>query len=176
MSVRPPEVLWAQRSDKVYLTVALPDAKDVAVTCEPEGNFSFSSKSAHGESVGFSFDLFGKLFLIRLRTVLLLPLLVVHRLSPESVVDCKTKVVSRNIICSVQKAEEGWWSRLLKSEGKPAPYIKVDWNKWRDEDDSDSSGSDMDPKDEITLTCAGSESSDDEGMLYLPDLKKASGN
>ncbi|CAM8884854.1 unnamed protein product [Rhodiola kirilowii] len=140
MSVRPPEVLWAQRSDKVYLTVALPDAKDVAVTCEPEGNFSFSSKSAHGES------------------------------------DCKTKVVSRNIICSVQKAEEGWWSRLLKSEGKPAPYIKVDWNKWRDEDDSDSSGSDMDPKDEITLTCAGSESSDDEGMLYLPDLKKASGN
>ncbi|CAM8877296.1 hypothetical protein QQ045_019040 [Rhodiola kirilowii] len=154
MSVRPPEVLWAQRSDKVYLTVALPDAKDVAVTCEPEGNFSFSSKSAHGESVGFSFDLFGKIV-------------------PD---DCKTKVVSRNIICSVQKAEEGWWSRLLKSEGKPAPYIKVDWNKWRDEDDSDSSGSDMDPKDEITLTCAGSESSDDEGMLYLPDLKKASGN
>lgn len=57
--MRPPEVLWAQRADKVYLTVALPDAKDVSVTCEPEGKFSFSAKSVHGESVGFSIELFG---------------------------------------------------------------------------------------------------------------------
>lgn len=38
----------------------------------------------------------------------------------------------------MQKEEKGWWKRLLKSEEKPAPYIKVDWNKWCDEDDEGS--------------------------------------
>jgi len=40
----------------------------------------------------------------------------------------------RNIICSIQKEKKGWWKRLLKSEEKH-PYIKVDWNKWCDEDE-----------------------------------------
>ena len=35
------------------------------------------------------------------------------------------------------KEEKGWWKRLLKSEEKPAPYIKVDWNKWCDEDEEE---------------------------------------
>lgn len=51
---------------------------------------------------------------------------------------CKTKIGLRNILCSIQKEQKGWWARLLKSEEKPAPYIKVDWNKWCDEDDEDS--------------------------------------
>ncbi|ESR54394.1 hypothetical protein CICLE_v10024175mg, partial [Citrus x clementina] len=51
---------------------------------------------------------------------------------------CKTKVGLRNIICSVQKEEKGWWKRLLKSEEKPAPYIKVDWNKWCNQGDEGS--------------------------------------
>lgn len=46
---RQPEVLWAQRSDKVYLTVSLPDAKDVSVKCEPEGVFTFSAVGVNGE-------------------------------------------------------------------------------------------------------------------------------
>ena len=40
----------------------------------------------------------------------------------------------RNILCSIQKEKKGWWKRLLKSEEKH-PYIKVDWNKWCDEDE-----------------------------------------
>lgn len=48
---------------------------------------------------------------------------------------CKSKVGLRNILCSIQKEEKGWWKRLLKSEEKPAPYLKVDWNKWCDEDE-----------------------------------------
>lgn len=51
---------------------------------------------------------------------------------------CKTKTGLRNILCSIQKEQKGWWKRLLKSEEKPAPYIKVDWNKWCDEDDEES--------------------------------------
>ncbi|XP_023539452.1 uncharacterized protein At3g03773-like [Cucurbita pepo subsp. pepo] len=114
-SSRNPEVLWAQRSDKLYLTVALPDAKDISVKCEPHGVFSFSAKGLHGASFDFTLELFGSIV-------------------PQG---CKTKVGLRNIIFSVQKEQKGWWKRLLKTEEKPAPYLKVDWSKWCDEDESD---------------------------------------
>ena len=58
---RHPEVLWAQRSDKVYLTISLPDAKDICVKCEPHGLFSFSAVGAQGESFDFNLELFGKI-------------------------------------------------------------------------------------------------------------------
>ncbi|GAV91623.1 CS domain-containing protein [Cephalotus follicularis] len=154
---RHPDVLWAQRSEKVYLTIALPDASDISVNCEPQGLFSFSALGVRGESFDFSLELYGSIV-------------------PEG---CKTKVGLRNIVCSIQKEQKHWWKRLLKSEGKPAPYLKVDWNKWCDEDEeespSDSTSVDDDDDDDAY---AGEDdgSSDDEGMLYLPDLEKARGN
>lgn len=45
--------------------------------------------------------------------------------------------MSRNICYLVKKAESKWWSRLLKQEGKPPVFIKVDWDKWIDEDEQD---------------------------------------
>ncbi|KAM1078838.1 hypothetical protein ACFX2J_013584 [Malus domestica] len=36
---------------------------------------------------------------------------------------CKTRTGFRNILCSIQKEQRGWWKRLLKTEEKPAPYI-----------------------------------------------------
>lgn len=39
---RHPEVKWAEREDKVFLTVLLPDAKNPKVNLDPEGVFSFS--------------------------------------------------------------------------------------------------------------------------------------
>ncbi|XP_019458915.1 PREDICTED: uncharacterized protein At3g03773 isoform X1 [Lupinus angustifolius] len=113
---RHPEVLWAQRSDKVYLTIALPDAKDVSIKCEPHGLFTFSASHVQGDSYSFTLELYGPI-------------------SPEG---CKNKTGLRNILCSVQKAQKGWWKRLLKSEEKPAPYLKVDWHRWCDEDDEES--------------------------------------
>ncbi|KAI5443634.1 hypothetical protein KIW84_012325 [Lathyrus oleraceus] len=103
---RHPEVLWAQRSDKLYLTVSLTDAKDVSVKCEPH------AKLQH-ESYSFTLELYGSI-------------------EPDG---CKIKSSSRNIISSIQKGQRGWSKRLLKSEEKPAPYLKVDWNKWCDEDE-----------------------------------------
>ncbi|KAK3005535.1 hypothetical protein RJ639_016143, partial [Escallonia herrerae] len=110
---RHPEVLWAQRSDKIYLTIALPDAKDVSVKCQPQGLLSFSAMGKQGEYFDLSLELYGKIV-------------------PER---CKTNIGLRNTICSIQKEERGWWTRLLKPEEKPAPYLKVDWNKWCDEDE-----------------------------------------
>uniref|UniRef100_A0A0R0FF40 Co-chaperone protein p23 n=1 Tax=Glycine max TaxID=3847 RepID=A0A0R0FF40_SOYBN len=146
---RYPEVLWAQRSDKVYLTVALPDAKNVSVKCEPQGLFTFSASGVQEEAYSFSLELYGCI-------------------EPEG---CKTKSGLRNILCSIQKGEKGWWKRLLKSEEKPAPYLKVDWNRWCDEDDEESTSdlvSDDDARCKLVLLQFVGEddgSSDDEGML-----------
>ncbi|RZC78949.1 hypothetical protein C5167_003147 [Papaver somniferum] len=148
---RHPEVLWAQRSDKVYLTVALPDAKNVSVKSEPQGLVSFSAKGKEGEKFDFSLELYGTI-------------------NPEG---CKTNIGLRNIICSIQKEQKSWWKRLLKSDVKPAPYIKVDWNKWCDEDEEESEESDLASEDDIAKGVDEDESSDDDGMLYLPDLEKA---
>ncbi|KAI3932400.1 hypothetical protein MKW92_017552 [Papaver armeniacum] len=148
---RHPEVLWAQRSDKVYLTVALPDAKNVTVKSEPQGLVSFSAKGKEGEKFDFSLELYGTI-------------------NPEG---CKTNIGLRNIICSIQKEQKSWWKRLLKSDAKPAPYIKVDWNKWCDEDEEESEESDLASEDDIAKGVDEDESSDDDGMLYLPDLEKA---
>lgn len=151
---RHPEVLWAQRSDKLYLTVALPDAKDISVKNEPQGLFTFSAVGVQGESFSFSLQLYGNIV-------------------PDK---CKTKVGLRNIICSIQKEEKAWWKRLLKSEEKPAPYIKVDWNKWCDEDEEESESDLASDDNDTAYAGQDDESSDDEGMLYLPDLEKARGN
>ncbi|XP_021755996.1 uncharacterized protein At3g03773-like isoform X1 [Chenopodium quinoa] len=159
---RTPEILWAQRSDKVYLTVSLPEAKDIVVKCEPEGLFKFSATGPQEEKYEFTLDLYGAI-------------------APEG---CKAKTGWRNILCSIQKEQRGWWKRLLKSEEKTPPYLKVDWNKWRDEDDEESDCIDL----HVRSTCSAElaynddtaadndgESSDDDGLLYLPDLEKARG-
>ncbi|KAK4483764.1 hypothetical protein RD792_010967 [Penstemon davidsonii] len=149
---RQPEVLWAQRSDRVYLTVSVPDARGISVNCEPEGIFSFSAIGPNGEPFNVSLELYGKI-------------------APQG---CKTKTGLRNILCTVMKEQKGWWKRLLKSEEKPAPYIKVDWYKWCDEDEDESEA--YQPSDEDSVNNdENEESSDDEGMLYLPDLEKARG-
>lgn len=35
----------------------------------------------------------------------------------------------------MEKAEKVWWKRLLREDGKAPHFIKVDWDKWVDEDE-----------------------------------------
>ncbi|WMV52550.1 hypothetical protein MTR67_045935 [Solanum verrucosum] len=167
---RQPEVLWAQRSEKVYLTISLPDAKDVSLKCDPDGVFNFSAIGVNGDSFSVTLQLYGNVIPERS-----LPSEVWEK--EENTVNhrerCKTNIGSRIILCSIQKEQRGWWPRILKSEEKPAPYLKVDWNKWCDEDDEEYSDSDDGG---VAYTGDDDESSDDGGMLYLPDLEKARGN
>ncbi|TXG53209.1 hypothetical protein EZV62_022378 [Acer yangbiense] len=111
---RHPAVKWAQRSDKVYITIDLPDAQDVKFKLEPEGKFLFSATSG-ADKIPYEvdIDLFDKV----------------------DVNESKASVGLRNICYLVEKAENKWWSRLLKQEGKPPVFLKVDWDKWVDEDE-----------------------------------------
>ncbi|PNX81496.1 co-chaperone protein sba1, partial [Trifolium pratense] len=119
---RHPEVKWAQRVDKVYITVQLADSKDAKVDLTPEGDFIFSGSAGAGDNqYELKLELFDKV----------------------NVEESKINVGVRSIFCVVQKAESGWWKKLLRGEGKPPHYVKVDWDKWADEDEDEAGDVDM---------------------------------
>ncbi|KAG1334502.1 co-chaperone protein p23-1 [Cocos nucifera] len=111
---RHPTTKWAQRSDKAYITIELPDAKDVKLNLQPDGHFYFYATSgADNIPYEIDFELFDKV----------------------NVEESRAAIGLRNICYLVKKAEKKWWSRLLKKEGRPPVFLKVDWDKWIDEDD-----------------------------------------
>ncbi|CAN4091430.1 unnamed protein product [Withania somnifera] len=120
-----PEVKWAQRPDVVYLTVMLPDAKDPKVNLEPEGVFNFSATAGLGDH---------RLYELKLELQ-----------DKVNVEESKIHTGVRSIFCVLQKAEPKWWTKLLRGDGKAPHYVKVDWDKWVDEDDEPDAGpGDMD--------------------------------
>ncbi|KAF9622078.1 hypothetical protein IFM89_029362 [Coptis chinensis] len=113
---RLPEVKWAERVDKVYLTVLLPDAKNPKVNLDPDGKFTFSATAGtENHLYELKLDLHEKV----------------------NVEESKINLGLRNILCVIEKAEEGWWKKLLRGDGKAPHYVKVDWDKWADEDGDD---------------------------------------
>ena len=50
--------------------------------------------------------------------------------------DSKVAVTPRSVVLVVQKASPGpFWGKLVK--GKAPHNVKVDWSKWKDEDEED---------------------------------------
>ncbi|GMY29538.1 co-chaperone protein p23-1-like isoform X2 [Fagus crenata] len=122
---RHPTVKWAQRPDTLFITIDLPDAQDVKLKLEPEGKFFFSATSG-AEKIPYEVD--------------------IDLYDKVDVNESKASIGLRNICYLVKKAENRWWRRLLKQEGKPPVFLKVDWDKWVDEDEEPENkpGSDMD--------------------------------
>ncbi|KAJ0520438.1 putative CS domain, HSP20-like chaperone [Helianthus annuus] len=117
---RHPEVKWAQREDKVFITVVLADTKDAKVNLAPEGVFTFSAKAGEHE-YDLKLELFDKV----------------------NVEESKINIGERSIFCILEKAEPKWWNKLLSGDGRAPHYVKVDWDKWADEDD-DAGPADLD--------------------------------
>ncbi|XP_039020283.1 uncharacterized protein OsI_027940-like isoform X2 [Hibiscus syriacus] len=116
---RHPEVKWAQRADKVFITVQLSDSKDANVNLEPEGVFSFSGTAGTGNThYELKLNLYDKVI----------------------VEESKINVGVRSIFCILEKAEKVWWKKLLRGDGKAPHYVKVDWDKWVDEDEDKGAG------------------------------------
>ncbi|XP_043722577.1 uncharacterized protein OsI_027940-like isoform X2 [Telopea speciosissima] len=119
---RHPEVKWAQRLDKVYITVLLADSTNAKVNLEPDGIFTFSATAgAENHLFELKMDLYDKV----------------------NVEESKINIGARSIFCVVEKAESGWWDKLLRGADKTPHYVKIDWDKWVDEDD-DSGPADLD--------------------------------
>ncbi|CAN6468910.1 unnamed protein product [Victoria cruziana] len=113
---RHPEVKWAQRIDNVYVTILLPDSKNAKVDLEPDGVLNFYATAGAGNNqYELKLELHDKV----------------------NVEESKINIGVRSIFCVIKKAEKGWWKKLLRGDGKAPHYLKVDWDKWVDEDDDE---------------------------------------
>lgn len=163
-----PPVLWAQRKDVVYVTVDLQDVTGPKVKLDNvETDDGKGEKAKFGmlkfdgrvgqEEYGFELELAGEV-------------------KPE---ETKISATGRHVFVVVYKMEEGFWPMLQRQKGK-LPWLKVDWNKWVDEDDEDS----KDPFDLNAIdNLAGLEDmqgmggdDDDDDEEELPDQDKANGS
>jgi len=109
-----PNVIWAQRKDKLYITVELADTKNSKITLEPAGKLHFEGESS------------GKHYKVDLEL-----------LKEIDVEKSKYTVQPRNVQFLIEKKEQGpFWERLLKNPGK-LWFLKADWNRWKDEDEGD---------------------------------------
>lgn len=108
-----PEVRWAQRKDRVFITIELADIDKHQINLTPEGLLTFSAER-HGKHYAFETQLFDIV----------------------TVEDSRWNTKGRNIILSIAKGrlDEPYWPRLTKDKAKNA-HIQADWSKWVDEDE-----------------------------------------
>lgn len=163
-AVAHPPVLWAQRQDCLYVTIDLQDCQAPKVDVQNNeagkcGVLKFSGSVAGpegAENYAFELELSGEV-------------------KPE---ETKISTTPRHVFVVIFKKEAGYWERLQRKAGK-LTYLKVDWNKWMDEDDME------DSKDPFDLSAIENftgmdgmgeedEDSDDEGD-EAPPLEGANG-
>lgn len=107
--MRVPTVLWAQRKDKLYLTIDVQDVKGEKLKLDNVdgcGKLIFSGKAGK-EEAEYSLELNLK-----------------HEIN---VSESKVSVTARNIFIIAAKIEDGHWERLTKESGKQLTHIKCDW-------------------------------------------------
>lgn len=115
-----PTVLWAQRSDTLFVTINLPDVeKDSAEINLTDTNLSFKGKSE------------GKDYALELEFV------KEHGGIDAKAEESKYAIKPRSIQFHLVKKEEGSWGRLLENKQLQKTNVKVDFNKWVDSDEEE---------------------------------------
>ncbi|VDK30033.1 unnamed protein product [Gongylonema pulchrum] len=163
-----PLVEWAQRDKILYLTVEIDNVNDLDITDKSlriTGTFG-GNKTLYEASLEF-YD--------NIKT------------------DYRKIDNNRHLELVINKEASKWWPRLLKDAVKVGcvhflPWVKVDFNKWKDEDeDEDFGGSDYDfqnymsklgssggpgkgPADDDFYDTDSSKDDDDGGMLHFFSL------
>mmetsp|Transcript_7447 Transcript_7447/g.13791 ORF Transcript_7447/g.13791 Transcript_7447/m.13791 type:complete len:179 (+) Transcript_7447:220-756(+) len=122
--IKNPNVKWAQRKDRVLLTVECQNCKEPKLDIDNDladgyGIFTFAGEGVKdGEACTYDLrlDLYGEL-------------------NKE---ESKVSVTDRKIVLVLLKSKSGpHWPRLLHAPGKSPPNIKVDWDLYMDEDDEE---------------------------------------
>ncbi|CAD5210540.1 unnamed protein product [Bursaphelenchus okinawaensis] len=113
-----PIILWAQREDTILLTIEVMDLNVEVLDYNDETQtFTVKGRSKAGDQYEAELKFFGKLDWSERNRI-------------------KT---DRHVELIIHKKEPQWWPRLLESKDK-VQWIKVDFNKWADEDDEDEAG------------------------------------
>lgn len=116
----PPPVLWAQRKEFVLLTFSI-ECKEPTIKIEKDSVYfkgiNAQDKKAHEVTI-----------------------LLYDSIDPDkSSFNNKGRCIE--MILSKEKKDAPYWPNLTKDKKKPH-YLKIDFNKWRDEDDEDEKVSD----------------------------------
>lgn len=105
---------WAQRVDTIFLSFMVPDAKNPTVI--------FSDNSVKFEAVSSGKQYKNELTFFK-------------TIDPEA---CRFQVKGRTVDCFIVKAgmDVEFWPRLTENKIK-IHWLSVDFNRWKDEDDSE---------------------------------------
>ncbi|XP_012270719.1 prostaglandin E synthase 3 isoform X2 [Orussus abietinus] len=107
--------MWAQRNSILFVTICLEDCKDPTIKVEPEKIYFKGIGGTERKLHEVTINLY-------------------KEVDPEKTIQSPK---GRNIELVLTKKEEGpYWPRLTK-ESKKFHWLKSDFNKWKDEDDSD---------------------------------------
>ena len=164
-SAHVPSVMWAERKDKLFITIDVPDCADAKVDIAEDGKLTFKGT---GGTEKQQYEV------------------ALELLKPVNSKDSKIAITPRNIFLIVQKTESGpYWGRLLAGKGKPPHFVKLDWSRYKDEDEEDAAadhgGFDMSQLDDLSarfLPCAlfprsGNRSPKD--LLSCPEIWRRNG-
>merc|ERR1712183_1159499 len=148
--VRFPDLKWAQRKDKVMVTVDVPDIEKHDINLTEDGKPSLTAETT---SQKFAFDLE-----------------LIAEIDKEA---SAWNVKGRNILFNIVKkdAEAEYWPRLTKEKTKNA-RIQTDWSKWVDEDEEGNKGMDgFDPSQMQGFGGGGGMSGMPGGMGGMPGME-----
>ena len=116
LTKKTPTVLWAQRADKLFITLNIQDATNGKLNAT-ENSFHYTCQS-ESEKAAFEVDL-----------------VFYNDIDSANITQhCSGRCVE--FVIPKANKEESYWPRLLKSAVKPS-YVQTDFNKWKDEDEED---------------------------------------
>ncbi|XP_065216541.1 prostaglandin E synthase 3 [Planococcus citri] len=114
-SVSPPAVLWAQRNSTIFLSICLEDCRDPVLQINPSNIYFRGVGGTERKEHEVNIELYKD---------------IVPELS-------KQFQTGRTIELILKKKEEGpYWPQLTKLKQR-YHWLKINFNKWKEEDDSD---------------------------------------
>ncbi|KAL4550995.1 hypothetical protein Ndes2526B_g09083 [Nannochloris sp. 'desiccata'] len=124
--------MWAQRKDKLFLTIDVQNCKDPKIAIENDDSAKSGKVTFRGTAQSHATGPEEHQYVLDLE--------LNGEINPD---DVKQITTDRTITLLIAKKEEGpHWPRLLKQTGKTPQYVKADWDKWMDEDDEEEQGDD----------------------------------
>ncbi|XP_076035755.1 cytosolic prostaglandin E synthase isoform X2 [Oratosquilla oratoria] len=144
----PPPVTWAQRKNVIFLTFCVEDISQPDIKIETNKVYFKGTGGAEKKNYENTLELYGEV-------------------DTEKSKYC---VRDRNVEMILVKKEEGpYWPHLLKQKVKQH-WLKVDFSKWKDEDDSDDEGGNSQDLEEMMRQMGGLGGAGDGDRPSLDDL------
>lgn len=116
-STNNPNFKWAERKDKLYITIQLNDVKDTKIDITEDSRLLFSGVS-DGKQYSLDLELFGE----------------VDKAASKWTLD------TRNIFLSIKKKVRGPYWNYVNKDKKKYHHIHVDWNLYVEEDEEEEKG------------------------------------